>query len=213
MGFVNKITGIFNKQQWNWNTPGTTPSTSLTRRAFHVETKNEQFKKDRQQPTLSDISTSAFVSNELLAGNQSMIRGTNIKTKRTATKIPVVQKKYRDLAFSEANMVMYLNTLDYDLLNPDSDSIGDILDQTNITDSDLESAYSEMVDNYNKKDFDPEDQTLVDGNGNEITHTIQTILETKSSPVMPTLSEFKERYRLSNRKATYRSVLQRKGYA
>jgi len=211
MGFVNKQSGLFNTQQWNQGGSGGTPGTGTTQRAFHVETNDEKFKKSRNQP-LSDISESAFISNEVLAGNQSLIRSSNVGTKRTAPVIPVTQKKYRDLAFSEANMLMYLNTIDLDLFNPDSDAVGDILNKTNITESDLESAHSNMVDNYNKKDFDPDDQVLTDGNGNEVSHTIKTIAETKSSSSMPTLSEFKERYRLSNRVSQYKTVLQKKGY-
>jgi hypothetical protein len=208
MGFVNKPTGNFNEHQFNWN-DGDAGFVSA-KKAFHVETTEAIANSGR--PSTQTKRSSPYISPELKAGNQRLIRQSNISTRPALRQQPLTKnKRYTNLKICEANMVMFVNALDLDLFNANNPIISDKIELGSISDKDLASVYSFIVDNYNKKDFDPETATLIDNNGQEFEQEYNNIKMSKSDPVFPSLTEFVQQNRDAGRRALYTEILAKKG--
>ena len=201
MGFVNKESGSFNSHEWNWSDQ----STTVVRRAFHIEQPSDKLKK----VSLQALTHSPYVSNELTSGNQTVIRQTRLTAPVAKPTVQVRRKKYASLKLCEANMAMYLNSLDLNLFNPDNSAVYARI-KTNTSDTVLSSRYNNIVNNYNKKSFDPTPVTLT-GVGGDISHEYVTIKQSKSSPVMPSESEYIELNRSSGDKQRFNLYLEKQG--
>lgn len=209
MGFVNKDDGKWNNHEWNWPAEADGPA---RKKAFHVETINDRARKDANLTSLTAPQTiEEFISPELKAGNAKVIRQSNLKFKKKLTPSRVRNKIYNNLKFSEANMVMYINSLNLNVFNPDEQFIFEKISFEDKSDEELINEYNTIVNNYNKKYFDPGIQEYTDGNGNIVTGTIKTIMQSKSSPVFPTQEEYIEQNRLTGRKAAYKKLLEKRG--
>jgi hypothetical protein len=209
MGFVNREDGKWNRHQWNW--PEVAPE-PLKKKAFHIETKDEKVRKDANLSSLQAPQTiEEYISPELKGGNQKVIRQSNLKLKKNLPSTKVKTKTYNNLKFCEANMAMYLNSLDLGIFNPNNNFIFEKMSNDDPSDEVLTEEYNTIINNYNKKDFDPTTQSYIDGNGNSVSHTIKTIEESKLSPVFPTLEQYIEQNRLTGRKAAFTRMLEKRG--
>ena len=208
MGYVNKPDGKWNKHEWNWPEV----EDGKAKRAFHVLTPDEKSRKDLGKPSLPAKSTSTYIHPEIIGGTQSLIRQSNISTRRvTKEKTGVRNRRVTGLQLCEANMVMYLNSLDIGVFDPNNPEILKRLDIKEVNDDDLKRIHENEIENYNKKDFDVLELDLTDNNDQKITHEVKYITQSKSDPSAQTLTEFVEANRTSSVKSTYSDFLKQKG--
>lgn len=205
MGFINKEDGQFSSHQFNW--PITVSTETVKKKAFHVETKDEKARIDYNQQSLQ-IKGGQYLSNET---DRSVIRGSNVRKTAPISRDPIVKRRYENLKFCEANMIMTLNSYELDLFNVENPPISDSVEQTQISEENLTALYNTSINTYNLKPFDPGKQTYTDGNGQEYTTTINTIEQSKTPKNYLTLEEFKNQYRLSGRKAYLTKLLKSRG--
>lgn len=211
MGFVDKPDGAFNEHEYNWPDSGT--GTGEGRKVgVHIKTKDDAAREDASLTSLQTLETRGFyVSPDKKVNNLKVLRKTNVKKQNIYDQPSSPKKVYGNLKFSESNMIMYLNSLELDLFNPENSFVFNRLTFDDFSDEILTAAYNKIVNNYNKKSFDPDTQSYTDGNGNNFSHDIKTISESKTSPVLPTLEEYVEQNRLTGRKAAFTKMLEKRG--
>lgn len=208
MGFVNKGTGTFDSHQWNW--PEVTPAVEV-KKAVHIETADDVSRK-RLGTSENALTRSPYTPPEQKGGSQSQLRYGNIYGQPLPGGIAVPTIKYDNLYLCEANMVMYINSLQLGMFDTNNPVFKNIIDKIpNLSDEQLGTIYDNILSDYNANKFDPPTLSLTDGNSQSYEHDFATIKNMQTPQSIPTRQEFVELYRKSSASSLVNDRFQKKG--
>jgi hypothetical protein len=208
MGFIEKEDGQLNKHQWNWPETG---GQLVPVKAFHIETKEDADRKRFQGQSQQALTHSPYATPDQRGGSQ--LRSGSLYSQPKPRPETVHTKKYTNLKFCEANMIMYLNSLKMGLFDSDNPVLQDAFSKIpNLSDSQLSDIYDLLTSTYNTRSYDPSDENFVDGNGQPYTHKFKTISDSKASPEMPSLADFTSLYKASGAPALFSELMSKRGF-